>query len=135
VYVVGQNNASGTCGGTASLSFSASVVYYPVNSTEAQYALNETAGNPTPELLAALGQGIGNNAAHEIAHELVNAGSTSGKIVNLMDLDDSSQDTYNGADCSGSNAPWVYTGTSGGVPIHWEKDAATSLSNVFGPKN
>jgi IPT/TIG domain/Glucodextranase, domain B/Bacterial Ig-like domain (group 2) len=135
VYVVGQNSSKG-CGGTAPLVYSSSAVYYPVNSTEAQFAVSDTAGSPTPGLLAALGEGIGNNAAHEIAHELVNAGSISGKIVKLMDLDDSSLDTYNGADCSGSNAPWVYTGKdANGVPIHWETDAVTSFKNVFGTSN
>jgi hypothetical protein len=49
-----------------------------------------------------------------------------------MDLDDSSVDTYNAADCHGDTAPWVYTGFNGTVPIHWESDADKSLINVLG---
>jgi hypothetical protein len=135
VYVVGQAHL-GDCGGTGSLVYSSSVVYYQVNAIQAQYAIGDTAGTPTQAMLQALGEGIGNNAAHEIAHELVNALSTSGKIIKNMDLDDASTGTYNSASCDGSDAPWVYTGIgTNGAEIYWEGDADQSLKNILGERN
>jgi len=86
-----------------------------------------------PELLLAIGEGIGNNAAHEIAHQLATAYRTSEKLISGMGLDDSSIDTYNGAECLGDKAPWVYTGIgTDGVPIHWGTSADQSLTNILG---
>jgi hypothetical protein len=136
VYVVGQANLN-SCAGTNSLAFSASVAYFPNHVTEAQYAVNQTAGNPTQSLLQAIGEGIGNNAAHEIAHQLYNEFAAFGnKIVNGMGQHDGSTDTYNGGSCKGSAAPWVYTGVGpDGTPIHWGSDADQSLLNVLGRRN
>ncbi len=83
-------------------------------------------------LVEAVGEGVGNNAAHEIAHQLSNTFLSSGKIIHGMDLDDSSHDTYNASDCHGATAPWVYTGSDGTSPIHWESDADRSLLNILG---
>ena len=53
-------------------------------------------------------------------------------------LDDQSLDTYNGGDCGGSTAPWVYTGSGndgvhpGQTPIHWSPNADQSLANIYG---
>jgi hypothetical protein len=82
-------------------------------------------------MLEDLGEAIGNNAAHEIAHQLVNRLSTSGLIVNGMGLDDGSIDTYNGGNC---NDPSVFTGVSadGQTAIHWGSAADTSLANILG---
>jgi hypothetical protein len=136
VYVVGERY-QGICGGTPPLAVSYSVVYYPANASWAQDAVNDTAGTPTDALVAAIGEGVGNNAAHEIAHQLVNARSKPGNIINQMDLDDASTDTYNGMACD-YTAPWVYTGIGGPdgtTSIHWESDAAQSLKNLFGARN
>jgi hypothetical protein len=110
--------------------------------TFAQIAVNIGISNPTQaqlnQLAQAIGEGIGNNAAHEIAHELVTRYLASGKILNGMDLDDQSLDTYNGGDCGGSTAPWVYTGSGndgvhpGQTPIHWSPNADQSLANIYG---
>src|SRR5271165_1131129 len=70
-------------------------------------------------LMKAIGAGIGNNAAHEIAQQFL--GSASG-------MDDSSTNTYNGAGCDGSKAPWVY----GIGTIHWENVTANALANKLG---
>jgi hypothetical protein len=85
-------------------------------------------------MLQELGEAIGNNAAHEIAHQLVNRWSASGKVIGGMGLHDGSVDTYNGASC---NDPSVFTGvsTDGKTPIHWGSDADASLTNILGKKN
>jgi hypothetical protein len=106
------------------------------NMEQAQWVLNVQSPQPSDSLLEATGEAIGNNAAHEIAHELSNAFPK--KIVGGMGLDDSSIDTYNSGSCDGSIAPWVYTGvgTDGQTPIHWESgNADTSLANILGRKN
>ena len=124
------------CGWTPGLTPGVSQVYYQKHVTEAQDAVGDDQGEPTTQLLGAIGEGIGNSAAHEVGHQLVNQYSFSGKIVNGMDLDDSSIGTYNGASCSGVDNPAVYTGYgSGGTPIHWSGNANKSLINVFGERN
>src|SRR5262249_17902800 len=114
------------------LSQNTSRIYYPSNLDQLQWALNYQTAQPTDTMLEQLGEGIGNNAAHEIAHQLVTAFGASGKIVNLMDLDNDSLDTYNGGSCAD---PAVFTGigADGKTPIHWDNNAATSLMNLFGP--
>jgi len=133
VYIVGQSGA-GFCGGTGTASITNSVAYYPENMTNAQYAVNAASGNPTQTLLDAIGEGLGNNAAHELGHQLVNNFLSTGKVIAGMDLGDSTPDTYNSESCSGSVAPWDYTGigTDGKTPIHWESDADQSLVNILG---
>jgi hypothetical protein len=98
-----------------------------------QWALDRRTPNPTDDMLEYLGQGIGNIAAHEIGHQLVRAFSSSGKVVNGMNMHDGSLNTYNGGDCNDSSN---YTGISqdGLTPIHWSTDAGTSLTNILGRK-
>ena len=55
---------------------------------QAQYAVNATNGTPTDALPQAIGEGIGNNAAHEIVHQLKNRFLNTGKIF----LEDGSTD-------------------------------------------
>jgi len=69
--------------------------------------------------MTAIGAGIGNNAAHEVAHQILLAHSG---------MDDSSTSTYNGADCNGDSAPWVY----GIGSIHWEEVTGNALRNALG---
>jgi hypothetical protein len=97
-------------------------IYYETNMLQAQWALNVVINSPQDltralkraDLIAAIGAGIGNNAAHEIAHQFFQ--DTSG-------MDDNSIGTYNGQGCDGSRDPWVYTGLGtdkNKTPIHWE---------------
>jgi hypothetical protein len=126
-YVAGESLPF--CGWTPTLNIARSLVYFPKHAVEAQDAVNDDSGTPTSELLGAIGEGVGNSAAHEIAHQLV--GQYSGLVVNGMDLDDDSLGTYNGIDCSGTTNPAWYTGSG----IHWSQDAITSLMNIFGTRN
>jgi hypothetical protein len=92
--------------------------------TQAQYALNlQTAAPPNQTVFQAIGAGIGNNAAHEIGHQLGVAG------------DDDSINTYNSGSCDGSKAPWVFTsvGPDGKTPISWEGKSAESLQSIVSP--
>lgn len=77
-----------------------------------QNALNNAA------LIKAIGAGIGNNSAHEIAHQFL--GLTPG-------MHDGSQNTYVGGDCDGSEAPCVY----GRGAIQWGPNR-TALKNALG---
>jgi hypothetical protein len=95
-YVSGLSSTY--CGGTNTGVSNWSAIWWNDNVQEAEFAVNSTNGNPTSSLLTAIGEGIGNNAAHEIAHQLVNRFLASGSIISGMDLDDNSTDTYNGGD-------------------------------------
>jgi hypothetical protein len=133
-YVSGLSSTY--CGGTNTGVSNWSAIWWNDNVQEAEFAVNSTNGNPTSSLLTAIGEGIGNNAAHEIAHQLVNRFLASGSIISGIDLDDNSTDTYNGGDCFGNTAPWVFTGVgAGGTPIHWSNNAAQSLTNILSKKN
>jgi hypothetical protein len=142
VYIVGQypsiQNGSIPCADTFSLTGiflpGISRDYYLVNMEQAQKALGVQSPSPTQDILAAIGEGLGNNAAHEIAHQLVNAFGASGKVVNGMGLHDDSTDTYNGGSCQEPENPWVFTSYYNGVPISWGADAVTSLTNILGKK-
>ena len=118
-------------------SYKLSRAYYLVNMEQAQWALNLQTAQPTQDLLQAIGEGVGNNAAHEIGHQLTTGFSASGEVVGGMGLDDGSVNTYNGANCAGGSAPWVFTGvgTDGQTPIHWGTNADQSLTNILGKKN
>lgn len=134
-YIIGDQPAI-ACGGTEGNNVAVSRIYYPGNMSQAQYAVNITNGNPSNTLLQAIGEGIGNNAAHEIAHQLKNRFSS--KVVGGFGLDDTSIDTYNSGSCDGSNASWVFTGIgtdTNKTPIHWEQgNADVSLMNILGKK-
>jgi hypothetical protein len=143
-YIVGTITLNTSdCGLTDGNKESWSWVFYQMNMSAAQTAINILTSNPTQaqlnQLAQAIGEGIGNNAAHEIAHELVNKfNKFPGKIVNRMDLDDTSLDTYNEGPCGGDKAPWLYTGSGndgvhpGQTPIHWSPNADQSLANIYG---
>jgi hypothetical protein len=101
---------------------------------QAQWALNLQTSQPTEGIVESIGKAIGNNAAHEIAHQLVTVYLPTGKIIGGMGLDDNSIDTYNsGMGCTGLDTPWFYTGIgTDGVGIHWGPSAVTSLTNIYG---
>jgi len=122
-YYFDQTSGSDACG----LSFPLpgtldSKIYYVQNMNQAQWALPIKMYNSTDvrngatrfDLMDAIGTGIGNNAAHEIAHQF---------LVSNYGLDDSSTYTYNGQGCIGDKSPWVYTGSE----IHWENVTKEAL--------
>jgi hypothetical protein len=135
VYVVGEypgmDPKSGKipCASTNPISTTLSRAFYLVNMEQAQFALNLQSASPTQALVQSIGEGIGNNAAHEIAHQVDQ--SASGNAI--AGLDDSSLDTYNGGVCNGDTNPGIFTGVAsdGTTPIHWEPNAAKSLSNIL----
>jgi hypothetical protein len=125
-----------TGGGTQNLNTTLSKIFWGENVAAAQDAVNQTNGSPSNVLLGAIGEGIENNAAHEVAHQLSNEYLGSGKVIGAMGLDDESSDTYNSIFC---DAPWIFTGVgtsatgTNGVPIHWEEaNADRSLANILG---
>jgi hypothetical protein len=71
------------------------------------------------DLMKAIGAGIGNNAAHELAHQF---------LLYRYGMDDQSTSTYNSKDCEGDKAPWVY----GFEPIHWGTVTAEALKKALG---
>jgi hypothetical protein len=98
----------GSCGSSSPIAPSHdSSVYYRENMEQAQWALPITLNTAADvqnalqnaSLMKAIGIGIGNNAAHELAHQFFGSG---------FGMDDTSKNTYNGQDCRGDNAPWVY---------------------------
>jgi hypothetical protein len=104
-----------------------SQVFYTANMEQAQWALPiqlytaqdvQNALNSVA-LMKAIGAGIGNNAAHEVAHQFLLAG---------YGMDDASTNTYNGQGCDGGRAPWVY----GFGPISWESVTANALQSALG---
>jgi outer membrane protein assembly factor BamB len=143
VYVVGEDggmeNGANPCANTASTTAALSRAFYPTHMSQAQFALNiQTASStPTQAVLLAIGQGIGNNAAHEIAHQFSNYAHFTRKGYVVADLDDSSLDTYNGGTCDGGKNPGIFTGVAadGVTKIHWETTAAQSLENILGKSN
>lgn len=105
-----------------------SSVYYVANMQQAQWALPITLYSAQDVQNAAnnlglidyIGTGIGNNAAHEIAHQF---------LVGSYGMDDNSTYTYNGQGCDGALSPWVYSGSG----IHWESITAGALTqNLVG---
>jgi len=99
-----------SCGLTA-YPRNASTVWYPCNLTEAQFALNledtnlsQNTGSPSfASLLKAIGEGIGNTAAHEIGHQFLD---------NLCGMNDNPNllGVYNGGSADAGNDPSMYTG-------------------------
>jgi hypothetical protein len=116
-YVVGTNLHF--CGGTNQFSTAVSDVYYRNNLEVAQTTLQ--IGTLTQFLVQSLGEGIGNNAAHEIGHQ----------ILASPPMDTTELDTYNGGTCPDIG---VFTGKSAdGVDIHWSPAAATALDKILNP--
>jgi hypothetical protein len=133
-YVVGTGDMA--CGGTETARISWSRVFYPSNMMQAQHAINITTSTPTPDqlkaLLQSIGEGIGNNAAHELGHQLLNRFAASEKVVGGMGMDDQTTNTYNGSACTD---PAVFTGIgTDGTSIHWEVNAKQSLTNILGTR-
>jgi hypothetical protein len=71
------------------------------------------------DLMKAIGAGVGNNAAHELAHQF---------LLSSSGMDDTSKNTYNGRDCDGDTAPWVY----GIGAIGWETVTNGVLQKALG---
>jgi hypothetical protein len=114
-----------------------SAVYYLVNMEEAQHASSLSPNFPpvTPEdlkyfgtLIRAIGTGIGNNTAHEFAHQL-----------NIKGMDQhTDSDAYDFFSCVGypdstNGSPALYTGIGkdGKTLIHWGKIASEDLNKVL----
>ena len=122
------------CAATNPYNFVWSRSFYLTQMEQAQRALNLQSQTPTNALLSALGEAIGNNAAHEIAHQLNNVPSALRNGLVVLGLDDGSVDTYNGAVCTD---PSVFTGVSadGKTPFHWGSDSDQSLQHILGKRN
>jgi hypothetical protein len=128
VNVIDGYSLASPCGQTQNYpSITFSDVFYLAAMENAQWALGIVLKTPqdvqnalgSMRLMDAIGAGIGNNAAHELAHQF---------LLKKYGMDDSSTNTYNGADCNGATAPWVY----GIGPINWEGVAAGALKNSLG---
>jgi hypothetical protein len=122
-----------------------SEVWYECNMEQAQRALQVAINNAQDEtnalkrqdLIQAIGRGIGNNAAHEIAHQfLIKCCS-----MDVLTSDDpASAGTYNNGDADGDPNPQIinsdpapYTGYGkSGKPIFWEDSTKKALGNCLG---
>ena len=118
----------GACGASAPGTISHdSDIYYRATMEQAQRALKlnlqtvqDLQGTLTSNsLFKTIGTGIGNNAAHELAHQF---------LSNLRHMDDDSVNTYNGGSCMGDSAPWNY----GLETISWEDATAKALESRLG---
>lgn len=123
-----------------------SEVWYECNMKEAQAALQVVINNAQDEavalgrqdLIEAIGRGIGNNAAHEIAHQfLIRCCS----MDVLTSKDPNAAATYNNGDSDGTPNPQVadsdpapYTGfgKDGKTSIHWESTTKDALTKCLG---
>lgn len=142
-----QTSYAGTdCGNTNNNQTASSTVYYECNMEQAQLALQVVINNAQDEskalqrqdLFQAIGRGIGNTAAHEIAHQFL--GRCCSMDV-LTSADPQSAATYNNGDADGDPNPQVtnsdpaaYTGygKDGKSPIHWESTSQTGPAEVLG---
>jgi hypothetical protein len=123
VNVINGSDIQHPCGKTDNLpGVRFSKVFYMEAAGQAQWALPialytaldvQNALNRA-DLIKAIGAGIGNNAAHELAHQF---------LLASYGMDDASTNTYNSAQCEGDSAPWVY----GLAPIHWGTSTAEAL--------
>jgi hypothetical protein len=122
-----------------------SEVWYECNMEQAQWALGIIINNAQDEanaltrqdLIRAIGRGVGNNAAHEIAHQfLIKCCS----MDVLISDDPGSAGTYNNGSADGDANPQVinsdpapYTGYGkSGKPIFWEDATKKALGNCLG---
>ncbi len=122
-----------------------SEVWYECNMEQAQVALQVAINNTQDEtnalhrqdLIQAIGRGIGNTSAHEIAHQfLIKCCS-----MDVFTSDDpASAGTYNNGDADGDPNPQIinsdpapYTGYGkSGKPIFWEDSTKKALGNCLG---
>jgi N-acetylneuraminic acid mutarotase len=139
-----QTSAPTTDCGATNLNVSpinTSDVYYECNMEQAQAALQIVINNAQDEanaltrqdLIQAIGRGIGNNAAHEIAHQFL---AKCCSMDALTSADPNSAATYNNGDANGSPDPQVtnsdpapYTGYGKDktTRIHWEHTTLQAL--------
>lgn len=134
-----------TCGFTNPNQTVNSTIVYECNMEEAQNALqveisnvqDEAAALARQDLIQAIGRGIGNNAAHEIAHQFL-LGCCS--MDALSSQDSNAAGTYNSGDANGSPDPQIlnsdpspYTGYAkdGKTEIHWESTTKQALTKCL----
>jgi hypothetical protein len=115
---------------------------YECNVEQAQNALQvmihnaaeEASALANPDLIRAIGRGIGNNSAHEIAHQFL---VLCCGMDALTSVDPNSAATYNNGDVEGDPSPAVvdsdpapYTGYGKDkkTPIHWEDNTKKALN-------
>ncbi len=121
----GQVNCGLTAYGRA-----ASTAWYPCSLTQAQFALtledvdlsSATSSSSFVQVLLATGEGIGNTAAHEIAHQY---------LANTCGMNDDPRKTgvYDGGSADAGSDPSMYTGAGpNGQPLHWSGDTAKCLA-------
>ena len=149
--------ASGmACGNTPNISYRNSEVYYECVMKNAQFAVQARITNAQdeavqvlrPDLIQAIGRGVGDTAAHEIAHQFL--GPCCSMDV-LTSADPNAAATYNNGsedgdsrptcspqlnhDCSPVNSePATYTGfgKDGRTAIHWEDTTRRVLHRCIG---
>jgi hypothetical protein len=137
-----QTSIAGPACGNTDLNFpNTSTIPYECNMEQAQIALQISIPNAQAEaaamgnlsLIQAIGRGIGNNAAHEIAHQFL--GECCSMDV-LTSADPNAATTYNNGDGSGDPSPTntdsdpsPYTGygKNGTTAIHWENTTQRAL--------
>jgi hypothetical protein len=122
-----------------------SEVWYECNMEQAQWALqisintaqDESNALTRQDLIQAIGRGIGNTAAHEIAHQFLLLCCS----MDVLISDDSdAAGTYNNGSADGDANPLVinsdpapYTGYGkDGTPIHWENSTKSALDKCLG---
>ncbi len=108
----------------------ASTVWYGCNESNAQWALNlqgtdlsaATASKSFSDVVQATGRGIGNTAAHEIAHQFLE-----NSFSCAMNDDLSKTGVYDGGN---AKDPSMYTGLGPGrQPLHWSTNTGLCLFN------
>jgi hypothetical protein len=118
---------------------------YECNMEEAQVALQVVINNAQDEsnalnridMIQAIGRGIGNNAAHEIAHQFLSACCSMDVKISA---DPAAAGTYNNGDANGDpnqqvvdSDPAPYTGYGkDGKAIHWEATTNKALTKCLG---
>ena len=122
-----------------------SEIWYECNMETAQEALHVTINNAQDEsvaltrndLIQSIGRGIGNNGAHEIAHQLLILCCS---MEVLISADPNAAGTYNNGDADGdpnpqtvNSDPSPYTGfwKDGTTAIHWEDSTRAALDKCL----
>jgi len=127
------------CGSTDSYHVERHEVGYLQNMMEAQAALQLIINNAQDlstvlaegSIIRAMGRGIGNIAAHEIAHQFL-------KKCCAMDanpeVDENAKGTFNATGCSGVRDPSPWTGywPDPRILLHWQQPALEALGRCLG---